>query len=133
MKALVISADPALRELLRVALRSAERRTGQPWEFLEASNGVRGLKVAWRERPDVVVADEIASGAGAFAVAKDLRGATEPFAGAVIIVLARGLDDWLARWSGADAWLTRPIDPFALSDTVVRLIEERRTREEAAV
>jgi DNA-binding response OmpR family regulator len=125
MKALVISADPTLRELLRVALRSAERRTGGTWEYLEASNGVRGIRVAWRERPDVVVADEIASGAGAFAVAKDLRGATEPFPGAVIIVLARGLDDWLARWSGADAWLTRPVDPFLLSDTVVRLVEER--------
>jgi DNA-binding response OmpR family regulator len=130
MKALVISPDPSLRELLRVALRSAERRTGQPWEFLEASNGVRGLKVAWRERPDVVVADEIASGAGAFAVAKDLRGAMEPFSGAVIIVPARGLDDWLARWSGADAWLTRPVDPFELSDTVIRLLEERRTPQE---
>lgn len=133
MKALVISADPTLRELLRVALRGAERRTGEPWEYLEASNGVRGIKVAWREQPDVVVADEIASGAGAFAVAKDLRGAAEPFPGAVIVVLARGLDDWLARWSGADAWLTRPVDPFQLSDTVIRLVEERAAHDKETV
>lgn len=121
----MISADPQLRDILRVALRSAERRTGEPWEFVEATDGVHGIRRAWRERPDVVVADEIASRAGAFAVAKDLKGATEPFPGLVIIVLARGLDDWLARWSGADAWLTRPVDPFELADTVMRLIGER--------
>ncbi|HEX2031524.1 MAG TPA: hypothetical protein VHL78_09005 [Actinomycetota bacterium] len=132
MKALVISADPELRRLLVVALRSAERRTGEPWEYLEASNGLRGLRVAWRERPDVVVADEIASGAGAFAVARDLRGAAEPFPGGVVIVLARREDEWLARWSGADAWLTRPVDPFALADTVVDLIGRRAVREESA-
>lgn len=122
MKALLISSDPELREVLRVALRSVERRIGAPWSYLEARDGVVGLRLAWREKPDLVVADEIASRAGAFAVAKDLRGAMEPFPGAVVIVLARGLDAWLAKWSGADAWVTRPVDPFAFSDIVTELV-----------
>lgn len=125
MKALLISADPAVREQLRVAVGSVERRTGEPWEFVEAHNGIVGLKMAWRAEPDVVVADEIASGAGAFAVAKDLRGAAEPFPGAIVLILARRQDAWLARWSGADAWLVKPIDPFQLSDVVVEQIERR--------
>ncbi len=132
VKALVISADPELRDLLRVALRSAERRSGERWEYLEAANGVQGIRVAWRERPDVVVADEIASGAGAFAVAKDLRGAVEPFPGGVIIVLARSQDEWLAKWSGADAWLTRPVDPFALADAVMDVLDRRAAQKETA-
>jgi DNA-binding response OmpR family regulator len=121
VNALVISADPDLREQLRTAIRTAERRTGEPWRTFEATNGIHGLRIAWRELPDLVVADEIASGAGAFAVARDLKGAMEPFPGGVILVLARKQDEWLARWSGADAWLTRPVDPFLLADQVLQV------------
>lgn len=128
----MISADPVLREQLRVAVRSAERRTGEPWVSLEASNGIAGTKMAWREMPDLVVADEIASGAGAFAVARDLKGAAEPFPGAVVLVLARRQDEWLARWSGADAWVTKPIDPFLLADKVAEVLSRRTPRKETA-
>jgi DNA-binding response OmpR family regulator len=130
VRALLISADPALREQLRVAVGSVERRTGERWEYLEAPNGIVGLKIAWRVEPDVVVADEIASGAGAFAVAKDLRGAAEPFPGAIVLILARRQDAWLARWSGADAWLVKPVDPFALADAVTEQVERRAWRRE---
>jgi DNA-binding response OmpR family regulator len=125
VRALLISADPALREQLRVAVSSVERRTGEPWEYLEAPNGIVGLKIAWRTMPDVVVADEIASGAGAFAVAKDLQGAAEPFPGAIVLILARRQDSWLAKWSGADAWLVKPVDPFRLADIVAEQVERR--------
>lgn len=128
MKALFISPDPALREQLRVAVGSVERRSGERWEYLEAPDGILGLRLAWRELPDLVVADEIASGAGAFAVAKDLRGAAEPFRGSIVLILARAQDDWLARWSGADAWMTKPVDPFALADTVAELMERPAIR-----
>jgi DNA-binding response OmpR family regulator len=46
----------------------------------------------------------------------------EPFPGAVVLVLARAQDTWLARWSGADAWVTKPVDPFELADIVTRLV-----------
>ena len=126
----MISPDGDLRDQLKVALRGAERRTGERWEYLEAPDGLVGLKLAWRELPDVVVADEIASGAGGFAVAKDLRGAAQPFPGAVILILARSQDEWLAKWSGADAWVTKPVDPFALSDAVIEHVERRATPRE---
>lgn len=130
MKALVISADPDLREQLRIAVRSAERRSGTPWQSLEATNGIHGIRLAWRERPDLVVADEIASGAGAFAVVRDLKGAAEPHPAGIIVILARAQDEWLARWSGADAWLTKPVDPFLLADRVLEVTA--RPRKETA-
>ena len=71
------------------------------------------------------MADEIASRAGAFALAKDLRGQTAPFPGVIVILLDRPHDAWLARWSGADAWFVKPFDPFELAKTVVRLLRER--------
>jgi DNA-binding response OmpR family regulator len=130
VKALLISPDPKVRENLRVTLGALQRQAGQPWRYLEAADGLEGIRLAWRERPDVVVADEIASRAGAFAVAKDLKGAIEPFAGVVVIVLARRQDEWLAKWSGADAWFVKPVDPFALADAVISLLE--RSDAEAA-
>lgn len=132
MRALLISPDPALREQLRVTIGTVERRTGERWEHLEASNGIVGLKLAWRTAPDIVVADEIASGAGAFAVAKDLRGAAEPFGGAIVLILARRQDTWLAKWSGADAWLVKPVDPFRLADILVEQVERHGRQREPA-
>lgn len=122
MKALLIGDDLELRSHIRVALGTVERGTGERWEFLEESNGLRGIATAWRERPQLVVTDEIVTGAGGFAVAKDLRGQMEPFPGAIVIVLARPQDAWLAGWAGADAWFTRPVDPFVLADTVLALV-----------
>jgi DNA-binding response OmpR family regulator len=126
VKALLISPDPKVRENLRVTLGALESQAGQPWRYLEAVDGLEGIRAAWRERPDVVVADEIASRAGAFAVVKDLKGAIEPFPGVVVVVLARRQDEWLAKWSGADAWFVKPVDPFALADTVSSLLEQRK-------
>lgn len=123
MKALLISADPNVREWVALAVRSAAFRVGEEFETLEARDGLSGLALAWRSLPDVVVADEITSRAGAFAVAKDLKGADPPFPGRVIILLDRAQDEWLARWSDADAWFVKPVDPFELGDAVARLLE----------
>lgn len=125
VKVLLVSPDPESRDLMRLAVGGIERKLGVPLEFIEAGDGERGIKAAWRERPDVVVADEIASRAGAFALAKDLRGAEEPFAGAIVILLDRKHDAWLAKWSGADAWFVKPFDPFELADRVLELVTSK--------
>jgi DNA-binding response OmpR family regulator len=127
VKALVVSASPAVREQMAVAVTAVERRTGQSLEFLEAANGEIGVRVAWREHPEIVIADEMASRAGAFAMARDLRGATEPFPGVIVILLDRPHDAWLANWSGADAWFVKPFDPFELADTMVELLTTKET------
>lgn len=125
VKVLLVSPDPESRDLMRLAVGGIERKLGVSLEFIEAGDGERGIKAAWRERPDVVVADEIASRAGAFALAKDLRGAEEPFAGAIVILLDRKHDAWLAKWSGADAWFVKPFDPFELADRVLELVSSK--------
>lgn len=107
---------------MALAVRSVERSLGEPLEFLEAVDGLEGIALAWRYLPDVVVADEIASRAGAFAVARELKGAAPPFPGRVVIVLDRPQDEWLASWSGADAWFVKPLNPFEMADTVGRFV-----------
>ncbi len=108
---------------MRVAVAGIERRLGARLEFLEAADGVAGLRLAWREQPDAIVAEEIASRMGAFALAKDLRGAEQPYTGAIVILLDRRQDVWLAKWSGADAWFVKPVDPFALADRLLGLVK----------
>lgn len=107
---------------MAVAVRSIGRVLGEPVEFLEASDGLRGIDLAWRQHPEVVVADEIASRAGAFALARDLKGAAKPFPGRILILLDRSQDEWLARWSEADAWFVKPINPFEVADTLAGFV-----------
>jgi DNA-binding response OmpR family regulator len=129
VKVLLVSADPTVRESMELVLRSAERAVGEPFEFIEARNGKVGIALAWEHRPQVVVADEITSPAGAFALAKDLKDAQPPFEGSVIILLDRAQDEWLARWSGADAWFVKPINPFEVAERVAGFLGQ--SREEA--
>lgn len=117
---------------MALAVRSVQRRLGEPsepFEPLEARDGIQGIAMAWRHLPDVVIADEIASRAGAFALAKDLKGADPPFPGTVVILLDRSQDSWLARWSGADAWFVKPVNPFEMADRLGDLM--KTTRKEA--
>lgn len=123
MNVLLVSPDPASRALMRLVVGSIERRLGSPIVFSEASDGDVGARTALRERPDLVVADEIATRAGAFALAKTLRGDPDPFRGAIVILLERRHDTWLARWSGADAWFVKPVDPFGLADRLLELVQ----------
>jgi DNA-binding response OmpR family regulator len=124
---LLVSPDPASRELMALAVRSIERRVGSPLRFRAARNGELGIRAALRDRPEIVVADEIASRAGAFALAKALRDDSAPFTGVIVILLERKHDAWLARWSGADAWFVRPVDPFELADRVLELVTEKES------
>jgi DNA-binding response OmpR family regulator len=110
---------------MRLAVGGIERRIGRRCEFHEAPDGERGLEVARRVMPQVVVADEIASHAGGFSLARGLRDAEQPFPGIIVILLERKHDIGLARWSGADAWFVKPVDPFQLADRILELVAQK--------
>jgi DNA-binding response OmpR family regulator len=110
---------------MALAVRSIERRSGGELRFRAAANGELGTRAALRDRPEIVVADELASRAGAFGLAKTLRDDPDPFVGVILILLERKHDAWLARWSGADAWFVKPADPFEVADRLLELLEER--------
>ena len=61
VEVLLMSPDPRSRELMALTVRSIERRLGSPLRFRAAANGELALRAALRDRPDVVIADEIAS------------------------------------------------------------------------
>ena len=109
MKILVVSEDPRARDWVRLSI-------GSDASYVDAANGLEALKLAKEQRPDVVVADETTEPFGAFGLARELKMMTQP--PRVVVLLERAQDTWLAKWSGADRWLLRPVDPFELAETV---------------
>jgi DNA-binding response OmpR family regulator len=122
MEVLLVSPDPASRDMMRLVVRSIERRLGSRVVFFEAANGEEGVRIARRAAPDAIVADEIASREGAFSLSRTLHDDVHPYRGAIVILLERRQDEWLAEWSGADAWFVKPIDPFELADRLLELV-----------
>jgi DNA-binding response OmpR family regulator len=124
-KILLVAGASSHHERLRLALERLEADTGEV-EFLEAENGDVALAIAEREHPDLVVVEVGVTPYGAFGLTRDLKAVPE-LACPVIIVLERLQDEWLGRWSGADALVQQPVDPFALAQVARRLLQEDRT------
>jgi hypothetical protein len=45
----------------------------------------------------------------------------------VLVLIGRPQDAWLATWSRADAAVTHPVDPVALTDSLTALLRARIT------
>jgi CheY-like chemotaxis protein len=124
---LLVADDPGFRDRLALALERLEL-SGEEVSFLEAVNGNDALVIAEGRHPDLVVADVAVSPYGGFGLTRDLKANPET-ACPVILVLERLQDEWLGRWSGADALVNRPVDPFALAQVASRLLEEEEQGE----
>jgi CheY-like chemotaxis protein len=122
IKILLVADDPGFRDRLGLALERLEL-TGEEVSFLEAANGNDALVLAESEFPDLVVTDVSVSPYGGLGLTRDLKANPET-ACPVILILDRFQDEWLGRWSGADALVNQPVDPFALAQVATRLLEE---------
>jgi DNA-binding response OmpR family regulator len=119
VKVLLASEDPRARAWVIGAL-------GPGWEVAEASTGIEARRIVEKEPPDLLISDETMEGYGAFGLTRDVKALPNP--PAVVILLERAQDDWLAKWSGADRWLVRPIDPFELAAAARSLADRHAHR-----
>ena len=86
------------------------------------SNVVAEVK---KRSPDLVILDMQIGNMGGVATCLDLRleeGAGRVDHAAVLILLDRRADVFLARHSGADGWLIKPIDPIRLRRATTALL-----------
>ncbi|MGH2794912.1 MAG: hypothetical protein ACRDKG_11480 [Actinomycetota bacterium] len=109
MKILIVSEDPRRVDWVRASV-------GGDATYLSASNGLDALRVVGEDRPDIVIADQTTESFGAFGLSRELKMRED--APWVVVILERPDDWWLARWSGADRWFVRPVNPFELAETV---------------
>ncbi len=119
-RVLVIDDEPDVRWLLRLSLE----RVGH--EVLLAEDGLRGVAMAQRQRPDAIVLDlmmPVMDGYGVLdALAKDPRTSHVP----VMVLTAKAIPDESekAAEAGARRFLTKPFDPDDLAAELEALLGE---------
>jgi len=109
-KILLVDDHSDIRRLIRITL-------GKAFEVLEAEDGVTGLNIAQRMKPDLVVLDVMMPGElDGLQVLAAIRNDPQLNHTRVIMVTARGqvrdYDDGMQR--GADAYFIKPFSPLQL-------------------
>jgi DNA-binding response OmpR family regulator len=119
VRVLVVDDEPDVLLLCRVNLEFAGH------EVLEASNGERGVELAFGERPDVIVLDVMLPQRDGFSVLEELVGDERTRTTPVILLTAKAQDaDRLRGWrAGCAEYMTKPFSPSVLADTVDRVAE----------
>lgn len=116
---LVVSDLPALRAELRTMLEGPELTVE------EAESGKEALAIVKDGGVDLVVVDLQVGSMGAMAITMELRneesyGAADPVA--VLMLLDRRADVFLARRSGAEGFVVKPLDPQRIRTAVRALL-----------
>jgi CheY-like chemotaxis protein len=117
-RVLVIDDEPDVRWLIRMSLERAGH------EVIDAEDGLRGVALAQRQRPEIIVLDLMMPVMDGYAVmealAKDERTASVP----VVVLSARAIPDEAERAVGAGArrFLEKPFDPDLLAGELNELL-----------
>jgi CheY-like chemotaxis protein len=110
-RVLVIDDEPDVRWLLRMSLERAGH------EVIDAEDGLRGIALATKQRPEIIVLDLMMPVMDGYEVlaelAKDPRTASVP----VVVLSARAIPDEAERAveAGARLFLEKPFDPDLLT------------------
>jgi DNA-binding response OmpR family regulator len=109
-KILLVDDHSDIRRLIRITL-------GKAYEVLEAEDGVTGLELARKQKPDLVVLDVMMPGEiDGFQVLDAIKADPAMLNTRVIMVTARGqAHDYEAGMArGADAYFIKPFSPLQL-------------------
>ena len=108
---MVVSEDPRVREEARYGLPSG-------WTASFADDSRDAWMSLELERPSLVVVDLQTGNAGGYALARDMAESAKLAVVPILILLERRQDAWLARRSGASAFLVKPLRPGELARAV---------------
>jgi signal transduction histidine kinase len=127
-KILVIDDEEWLREMMLLALRQ------RGFEVIEAENGEKGIEVARKELPDLILCDVNMEKVDGYLTLSSLR--SEPTTASIPFILMTGLADQAGMRHGmelgADDYLPKPFTIEALYAAVdARLKKAKTVREEA--
>jgi DNA-binding response OmpR family regulator len=110
---LICDDEPALRELMRVALVG-------DYEFAEAESVAEAMEVGDAFKPDIALVDVMMPGGSGLEVVRHLEGTRC----LVVSAFAAETDQEEAREAGAAGFVSKPFDPDELSAMVARLLAD---------
>lgn len=118
----VYSDDVTVREAIVKALGKRVSSAHPEHEILHFATGVALKEFArGKKGADLYILDGEAVPEGGMGIARQLK--DEIFnCPPTMVIMGRAQDAWLAGWSGADAVLTHPIDPFTLAKSVAQVL-----------
>lgn len=118
---LIIEDDPLSVKMGNMILSRAG------YNVLSAMNGFLGLKLARKERPDLILLDLMLPGMDGFEILSQLRSNPETAAIPVLILSAktREEDKQMASRIGADGYMTKPYRRVELLDQLRSLLQEK--------
>jgi DNA-binding response OmpR family regulator len=129
MRTLVVASDaPSVRAEVVAVI-------GEPGtEVIEVSSGGEVAPAVAENHPDLVVVDLQMGNMGGMAVCLDLR--LEASYGnlpdvPVLMLLDRRADVFMAKRSGAEGWLVKPLDPIRIRRAVTALLEGETFHDES--
>jgi two-component system, OmpR family, phosphate regulon response regulator PhoB len=119
---LIIDDEPAIRDMLRVALEMADYRC------LEADNAQQGHALVIDEKPDLLLLDWMMPGTSGIELARRLKRDEVTAKTPIIMLTAKGEEDNKIQGleTGADDYITKPFSPrelIARLKAVLRRIE----------
>lgn len=121
MRTLLVSTNPRISTEVTTAL------LGEPdVDVLEVSTPQRALQQLDEEGGfDLVIADADTAPTGGFALAREMKARVQMGRDMppIVLLIAREADTFLAKWSRADAYIRKPVDPFNLAE-VVRAVRD---------
>jgi DNA-binding response OmpR family regulator len=124
---LVYSDKAAVREQVRRAVGRRPDPALEPIEWLEAADGGALVTRVDEGGVDVCVLDGEAAPEGGMGLSRQLKNEIVDCP-AMLLLVMRHDDRWLARWSLADAVVQQPLDPVELTQELVGLLRERAAR-----
>lgn len=117
-KILVVDDTPDIVHFLVVRLRS------EGFDTLTAYNGLDGLTIAERDRPDLIILDVMMPQLNGFQVCRKIKQNPELEHIPVIFLTAKDQpsDQFWGEEVGSSAYLTKPVDPRLVAQTVHELL-----------
>jgi CheY-like chemotaxis protein len=118
-KVLIIEDSSTTRAVIRVYL------VGHYCEFIEASNGNDGLRLARESKPDVIVVDLKMPGMDGFTFCRTVRADPRLKATPIFLITGSKGDEIKreAMAAGASYFMTKPLDGSELAERIVACIE----------
>jgi DNA-binding response OmpR family regulator len=124
MKVLVYSDDASIRQQVVLALGTRPAPELPTIEVVEVATEPIVRSLVTRGGIDVIVLDGEAVPAGGMGICRSLKEEIYQCP-PVLLLTGRREDEWLARWSNAEATVQHPLDSIAVAHAVADLLRVR--------